>query len=95
MDTILKAPMIAEPLGLFDCSGVSDGSAAAIVTTPEIARSLGKSDVVTIKALRLALSDGTESQSAHWDGSYIKTTRVAAQRAYAKPACAIRVARFP
>jgi len=33
----LKAPMIAEPLGLFDCCGVSDGAAAAIVTTPEIA----------------------------------------------------------
>ena len=82
METILKAPMIAEPLGLFDCSGVSDGSAAAIVTTPEIAKSLGKSDVVTIKALRLALSDGTESQSADWDGSYIKTTRAAAKRAY-------------
>ena len=33
METILKAPMIAEPLGLFDCCGVSDGAAAAIVTT--------------------------------------------------------------
>ena len=33
---------IAEPLGLYDCCGVSDGSACAIVTTPEIARSLGK-----------------------------------------------------
>ena len=32
MDTVLNAPMIAEPLGLFDCCGVSDGSAAAIVT---------------------------------------------------------------
>ena len=32
----LNAPMIAEPLGLFDCCGVSDGAAACIVTTPEI-----------------------------------------------------------
>ncbi len=30
----LNAPMIAEPLGLFDCCGVSDGAAAAIVTRP-------------------------------------------------------------
>ena len=37
-----KAPMVAEPLGLFDCCGVSDGAACAIVTTPEIARALGK-----------------------------------------------------
>ena len=38
VDTILKAPMIADPLGLYDCCGVSDGAAAAIVTTPDIAR---------------------------------------------------------
>ena len=48
--------MIAEPLGLFDCCGVSDGAACAIVTTPEIARALGKKDLVTIKALQLSLS---------------------------------------
>ena len=82
METILNAPMIAEPLGLFDCCGVSDGAAAAIVTTPEIAKGLGKADVITIKALQLALSDGTEMQTANWDGSYFKTTRVAAKRAY-------------
>src|SRR5690606_10535951 len=39
MDAVLNAPMVAEPLGLFDCCGVSDGAACAIVTTPEIARS--------------------------------------------------------
>ena len=35
METILGAPMIAEPLGVFDCCGVSDGAACAIVTTPK------------------------------------------------------------
>ena len=84
MEQILNAPMIAEPLGLFDCCGVSDGAACAIVTTPEIARSLGKRDIITIKSLQLALSDGTEMQTANWDGSYMKTTRVAAKRAYAE-----------
>ena len=39
-EQIKAAPMIAYPLGLFDCCGVSDGSACAIVTTPEIAKSL-------------------------------------------------------
>ena len=58
METILNAPIIAEPLGLFDCCGVSDGAACAIVTTPEIARSLGKTDLVTVKALQLSLSAG-------------------------------------
>ena len=78
----LAAPMIAEPLGLFDCCGVSDGAACAIVTTPEIARSLGKTDLITVKALQLALSNGLESQHNSWDGSYFHTARIASRRAY-------------
>ena len=80
----VNAPMIAEPLGLFDCCGVSDGAACAIVTTPEIARSLGKRDLVTVKALQLAVSNGWELQGAGWDGSYFPTTRLAAKKAYAE-----------
>lgn len=78
----LAAPMIAEPLGLFDCCGVSDGAAAAIVTTPEIARSLGKHDLVTVKALQLSVSNGYESQYNGWDGSHFHTARIAAGKAY-------------
>lgn len=81
----INAPYIAEPIGLFDCCGVSDGAACAIVTTPEIASSLGKDNRVAVKALQLAVSNGTESGHSGpdgWDGSYLKTTRIAAQRAY-------------
>jgi acetyl-CoA C-acetyltransferase len=35
LDTIKCSPLIAGPLGIFDCSGVSDGSAAAIVVRAE------------------------------------------------------------
>lgn len=84
MEQILNAPMIAEPLGLFDCCGVSDGSACAIVTTPDIARGLGKSDIVTVKALQLVLSNGVESAHNSWDGTYFLTTRKAAEKAYAE-----------
>lgn len=80
-EQVLKAPMIAEPLGLFDCCGVSDGAAAAIVTTPEIAKSMGK-EIVTVKALQLSLSNGSEAAYNSWDGSYFHTTRIAAQKAY-------------
>jgi acetyl-CoA C-acetyltransferase len=81
-EQVLKAPIIAEPLGLFDCCGVSDGSACAIVTTPEIARSLGKKNLITVKALQLSLSNGLESSHNSWDGSYVHTARIAAKRAY-------------
>lgn len=78
----INAPYIAEPIGLFDCCGVSDGAACAIVCTPEIARALGKADLVSVKALQLAASNGEEGGFSKWDGSYLKTTRIAAQRAY-------------
>ncbi|MDB5699157.1 MAG: acetyl-CoA acetyltransferase, partial [Alphaproteobacteria bacterium] len=84
MDAILSAPMIADPLGLFDCCGVSDGAAAAIVTTPDIARGLGKTELVTVKAIQLAASNGWEMQHKDWDGASIRNTRVAARRAYAE-----------
>jgi acetyl-CoA C-acetyltransferase len=82
IDTVLNAPMVAAPLGLFDCCGVSDGAAAAIVTTPEIARSMGKHELVSVKALQLAVSNGQEASHNSWDGSYFITTRKAAERAY-------------
>lgn len=84
MDKILNAPMIADPLGLFDCCGVSDGAACAIVTTPEIARSLGRANPVTIKAIQLSASNGWEMQYGEWDGASVRNTQVAARRAYAE-----------
>ena len=82
IDQALNAPMVADPLGLFDCCPVSDGAACAIVTTPDIARNLGKTDPILIKAIQLATSNGWELQSQGWDASYVKTARTAAQRAY-------------
>jgi len=82
VDQVLNAPMIAEPLGLFDCCGVSDGAACAIVTTPEIARALGKKNLTMVKALQLSVSNGYESQYNGWDGSHFHTARIAAGKAY-------------
>lgn len=82
IDDVLKAPTVAEPLGLYDCSGVSDGAACAIVTTPEIARELGKRDIVTVKSLQLAVSNGEEAQFSNWDGASVRTAEVAAAKAY-------------
>jgi acetyl-CoA C-acetyltransferase len=81
---VLEAPMIAWPLGVLDCCGVSDGAACAIVTTPERARALGRRDAVAIKALQLVASNGYELSHQGWDGAHTPTTRMAAQRAYAE-----------
>jgi acetyl-CoA C-acetyltransferase len=84
MEQIMSAPMIADPLGLFDCCGVSDGCACAIVTTPEIAKKMGKKDLVTVKAIQLAISNGYELGYNEWDGEHFITTEIAAERAYAE-----------
>jgi acetyl-CoA C-acetyltransferase len=82
-DQVKAAPMIAYPLGLFDCCGVSDGSACAIVTTPEIARSLKPNqDIVMVKALQISDSSGEEAMYNNWDGAHFVTTRRAAAKAY-------------
>ena len=82
-EQVKKAPMIAYPLGLFDCCGVSDGAAAAIVTTPEIARSLKRNqDMITVKAIQVAGSSGEEELFTKWDGAGFATTRLSSQRAY-------------
>ena len=82
-EQILGSPMIAYPLGLFDCCGVSDGAAAAIITTPEIAKSIKKNqEVVKVKSLQIAVSSGEEAICNEYDGASIWTTARAAQRAY-------------
>jgi acetyl-CoA C-acetyltransferase len=82
-EQIKAAPMIAYPLGLFDCCGVSDGAACAIIATPEIAESLKKNqDIVKVKALQICDSSGEEAMYSNWDGSHFVTTRKAAERAY-------------
>jgi len=84
IDDVLGAPIIAHPLGLFDCCGVSDGSACAIVTTVEKAKAMGYKDFVTVKALQVALSSGEELAFDGWDGDHIISTEKAAARAYAE-----------
>ncbi len=83
-EQVMASPMIAHPLGLFDCCGVSDGAACAVVTTVEHARKLGKGDPVTVKALQLSLSNGAEMAYNDWDGSHFVTTSKASRAAYAE-----------
>ncbi len=37
VEQALNAPMIADPLGRFDCCAMSDGAAALLLTKPELA----------------------------------------------------------
>jgi len=61
IEAVLNAPMIAYPLSLYECTPVSDGSASAIITTPEIAKSL-KKDYILVKAMSLSIDAGYTPQ---------------------------------
>ncbi len=50
LEQVLNAPIIAWPLGLFDCCGNSDGAAAAILVPAKIARNF-REDPIYIKGL--------------------------------------------
>jgi len=81
VEQILKAPMIAWPLGLFDCCGVSDGAAAAIVCRADMAKNF-RPDPVYVKSMQIALSSGEEMMYTDWDGTYVATAVQCAARAY-------------
>ena len=83
-EMVLKAPVIADPLGLFDCCGVSDGSACAILARPEIARELGKSNPITVKAVQVVTSNGSELENSDWKAASLPTVEIAAKKAYAE-----------
>ena len=82
IEQVMASPIIAHPLGLFDCCGVSDGSACAIVTTVEKAKEMGYKDFITVKALQLALSSGEEIGYNEWDGDHFMTTDKCSTMAY-------------
>jgi len=82
VEQIMKAPIIASPLGLFDCCGVSDGAAAAIVCRADMAKHFKKPDPVKIKSIQIALSSGEELMYDKWDGSHVITCRKGAKKAY-------------
>jgi acetyl-CoA C-acetyltransferase len=77
----INAPMIAWPLGLFDCCGVSDGGAAAIITRPDIAKSMGK-DYILVKGLGIAVGGSQGLLLDEYDFVHFPENVAASKRAY-------------
>jgi len=80
-EDVLRAPIIASPLGLLDCCGVSDGAAAAVVCRADMAKDFTR-DPVFVKALQIGISSGEELGYTQWDGTNVETTVRTAARAY-------------
>src|SRR4030095_5341302 len=81
IETILNSPKIADPLGIMDCSGVSDGSAAAIVVRAEDAHKFRK-DPIYIKALSFVAGPGEGHSRTDYDFTTFPEVVATARDAY-------------
>ena len=81
LEQVINAPIIAWPLGLFDCCGVSDGAAAAIITRTDIAKKMRK-DYVTVKALGVACGAYQAGLQDDYDFVHFQETVMAGKMAF-------------
>ena len=89
LDQVMNAPIIAWPLGLFDCCGVTDGAAAAIMCRSEDAKTF-RDDYVLIKGMGLSIGPGqgnirTDYDYTHWDETEWASREACAQAGITDP----------
>jgi acetyl-CoA C-acetyltransferase len=81
IERVLNAPIIAWPLGLFDCCSVSDGGAVAILTSAERAKEFRK-DPVYIKALQICGTPSSGRITTDYDYTHVEESYRAGAAAY-------------
>ncbi|RLC73046.1 MAG: acetyl-CoA acetyltransferase [Chloroflexi bacterium] len=81
LEEVLQAPIVAWPLGLFDCCGNSDGAAAAILVRGELARNFRK-DPIYLKGVGLSMDSMLPVNRPRFDWLGFEANRVAAKQAY-------------
>ena len=81
IEAIKNSPKIADPLGIMDCSGVSDGSAAAIIVRAEDAHKYCKNPIY-IKALSFVAGPAEGPLSPDYDFTTFNEVVASSQDAY-------------
>lgn len=79
VEDVLKSPLVADPLRLYDCSAIGDGAAALILTTAEKAKEFTDSPV---RIAASTVASDTLSLYQRPDLTTFEGSRNAAQRAY-------------
>lgn len=82
LEQVIDAPIVAWPLGLFDCCGVSDGAAAAVLTRADMAKNF-RPDPVYIKALEICVGPREGYMNPAYDFAHVEETCRAGVAAYA------------
>jgi acetyl-CoA C-acetyltransferase len=81
LEQVLNAPIIAWPLGLFDCCGNSDGSAAAIIVPAKDAKDY-RNDPIYIKGLGAAFDALLPQNRPGFDWLHFESVASSAHQAY-------------
>jgi acetyl-CoA C-acetyltransferase len=83
MDTIKKSPKVAGDLGVFDCAGVADGAAAAIICRAEDAHKYTDKPLY-VKALSFVAGNGSGLTDPEYDYTTFPEIAACAVDAYAQ-----------
>ncbi len=83
MEACMNSPRVASPLGVMDCSGVSDGSAAAIIVRAEDAHKYTDKPLY-VKALAIVAGPGDGGMDPEYDFTTVRENVRAAELAYAE-----------
>ena len=81
VEQVVRAPIVAWPLGLYDCCGVSDGAAAAIVVRADMAKNF-RADPIYIKALAITVGARQGCMRQDYDYVHIEENVIASRMAY-------------
>jgi acetyl-CoA C-acetyltransferase len=81
VEQVVRAPIVAWPLGLYDCCGVSDGAAAAIVVRADRAKTF-RADPIYIKALAISVGARQGCMRQDYDYVHIEENVIASRAAY-------------
>jgi acetyl-CoA C-acetyltransferase len=82
LETALNAPMISEPLGLYDCCPTSDGAAAAILCRADLASQI-TDEYILIEAIEMATVTGARYGRQAESLIGFEATQLAGKKAYA------------
>jgi len=83
VEDVLNAPLIAWPLGLFDCCGVNDGASAAVMCRTEDAKHFRPGgDYITLKGATVACGPGCGKEKTTYDFTTWEETEAAAKQIY-------------
>ena len=81
VEQAMRAPIVAWPLGLYDCCGVSDGAAAAVLVKADMAKDF-RADPIYIKALAITVGARQGTMRQDYDYVHIEENVRAARMAY-------------